>query len=258
MRRCTVIAAVALLLLTVPASAQLVVIDPSNLAQVVLIAQRAQQVYEQVRAEYELVTRMARGLGDLRAYRIPGIAMSALDAARFEFGRPWIEGMNAGDARGGAYFATVVPLQRPDNALDRLSAPARRAFENRYATVEISDSVAMMGAHQVALLRNYHGLLQQAVESLQADVLNGSPDYHQLTAVLDKISAGELLARRQDMAANQLLSHALEQLLARNKRERDTEADTINMQLTSWREGRAVNDAFAAGVGDALRTWRQP
>jgi hypothetical protein len=252
------VVAIVVVLLTVPASAQLVVVDPSNLAQVVLIARRAQQVYEQVRAEYELVTRMARGLGDLRAYRIPGIAMTALDATGREFGRPWIEGMNGGDARGGAYLATVLPLQRPDIGLDRLNAAGRRAFENRYATVEISDSVAMMGAHQVALLRNYHAKLQQAVDSLQADALSGSPDYHQMTAVLDKISAGELLARRQDMAANQLLSHALEQLLARNKRERDTEADTINMQLTSWWKGRVVNEAFVAGAGDALRTWRQP
>ena len=57
-----------------------------------------------------------------------------------------------------------------------------------------------------------------------------------MTAILDKIAAGELLGRRQDMAANQLLSHALEQLLARSKRQRDTEAATINMQLTTWRE----------------------
>ena len=60
------------------------------------------------------------------------------------------------------------------------------------------------------------------------------------------------------MAANQLLSHALEQLLARSKRQRDTEAATLNMQLTTWREAEAANRAFAAGTGDALRTWRQP
>jgi len=25
-----------------------------------------------------------------------------------------------------------------------------------------------------------------------------------------------------------------------------------------WRDGRAANEAFVAGTGDALRTWRQP
>jgi uncharacterized protein YacL (UPF0231 family) len=36
----------------------------------------------------------------------------------------------------------------------------------------------------------------------------------------------------------------LEQLLVRSKRQRDTEAATINMQLTSWRDGAAANAAI--------------
>jgi len=55
-----------------------------------------------------------------------------------------------------------------------------------------------------------------------------------------------------------LLSHALEQLLARSKRLRDNEASAINMQLVTWRDGDAANQAFRNGMGDALRTWRQP
>ena len=79
-----------------------------------------------------------------------------------------------------------------------------------------------------------------------------------MTAILDKIAAGELLGRRQDMTANQLLSHTLEQLLARSKRLRDNEAAAINMQLVTWRDGDVANQAFRNGMGDALRTWRQP
>jgi hypothetical protein len=232
-------------LLAVPASAQLVVIDPGNLVQTVLIAQRVQQAYVQLRAEYDLIVQMARGLGGLDAYRIPPIALTYHDPSRWAFGRPWIQGLNTGDARGTAYQATIVPMQPPSERLSRLSAAARRLFENQYATVEISDSVAMMGAHQVALIRDYHNRLQDAVQRLQDDVLNPSPPYHEMTAVLDKISAGELLARRQDMASNQLLSHALEQLLARNKRERDTEAVTLNMQLTTWRDASTLETAVA-------------
>jgi conjugal transfer/entry exclusion protein len=257
MRRLALIAVVTAAL-TVPASAQLVVIDPANLVQTVLIAQRAQQVYEQLQNEYVLIQRMAQRLGDLNAYHIPPIAVTRHDSARWAFGRPWIDGLNSGDARGTAYLATALPLLRPDVHLTQLDTDARRMFERRYATVEISDSVAMLGGHQVALMRGYHDRLQEAVEHLQDDVLNGSTNFHQLTAVLDKVAAGELLARRQDMAANQLLSHALEQLLARNKRERDTEAATINMQLTTWRDAPGANVAFVRGTGDALRTWRQP
>ena len=32
----------------------------------------------------------------------------------------------------------------------------------------------------------------------------------------------------------------------------------MNMQLTAWRERAAANQAFVAGAGDALGTWRQP
>jgi hypothetical protein len=32
----------------------------------------------------------------------------------------------------------------------------------------------------------------------------------------------------------------------------------MNMQLVTWRDGRAANEAFVAGSGHALRTWRQP
>jgi hypothetical protein len=60
------------------------------------------------------------------------------------------------------------------------------------------------------------------------------------------------------MATNQLLAHALEQLLARAKRQRDTEAASINMQVTTWLDASAANTALVRGTGDALRRWRQP
>jgi hypothetical protein len=81
---------------------------------------------------------------------------------------------------------------------------------------------------------------------------------HQLTAILDKVAAGELLGRRQDTASNQLLSHALEQLLAQSKRRRDTEAATMNMRLVAMQRGRDVSRSYIEGSADALRSWRQP
>ncbi len=252
---------VSLVLLTVtamPVYAQIAVIDPTNLAQVVLIARRTQQQLDELQAQYRTILRMAQGLGNMETYRVPTIPITRHDPSRWEYGRPWIQGLNSGDPTGAAYWATTVPLQRPDAGLSRLTPAARRAFERQYATIEITDSVAQMGGHQVALVRGYHSQLQQAVQALESDVLNGLPRFHEMTAILDKVAAGELLARRQDMAANQLLSHALEQLLARSKRLRDTEATTVNMELVRWRDGRGANNAFVAGAGDALRTWRQP
>jgi hypothetical protein len=255
------LSAIALVLLAAaarPASAQLPVIDRANLYQTVLIAERTWQQYDELRREYETVLRMSRGLGSLEGYRLPTIPIARHDASRWEYGRPWIQALNSGDPAGAAYLATALPLLRPSTTPARLSAAARRALERQYATIEITDSVAMMGGHQVARARGYHSRLQNAVQALEGDVLNGLLRYHEMTAILDKIAAGELLARRQDMASNQLLSHTLEQLLARSKRARDTEAGAMNMQLVTWRDGRASNEAFVAGTGEAIRTWRQP
>lgn len=237
--------------------AQLVVIDPGNLVQTILIAIRTEQQYQQLVSQLLTLRRMAQGLAGLAQYRIPAVEVRGLDPSRWEFGRPWIQGMTSGDPGGELYLASALPLEPATAVLAQVPAAARTAFEHRYATVEITDSVAMLGGHQTAILRNYGSRIQSALQSLERDVLTNQAGYHDVTAILDKIAAGELLGRRQDMAANQLLSHVLEQFLARSKRQRDTEAETLNMQLVTWRDGQAVNDAFVAGTGDALRTWRQ-
>ena len=258
MLRRVLVLVTALCMLSAPAHAQFVVIDPANLVQTTLIAYRVQQHYTELRAQYLTVLRMAQRLGSLDRFRTPPIALTSHDPSRWDFGRPWIQALNSGDPTGSAYFSTALPLLRPTTTPPTLSAAARQMLQRQYATVEITDSVATMGGHQVALARGFHSQLQNAVDALQNDVLNPGSQYHEMTAILDKIAAGELLGRRQDMLSNQLLSHALEQLLARGKRLRDTEAATINMQLVTWRDARAANEAFAAGMGDALRIWRQP
>jgi len=244
--------------LATPAQAQLTVFDPSNFAQAVLIAQRSQRQFEELLAQYRTILRMAQGLANLTPYRIPSITATRHDVARWQYGRAWLQGLNSGDATGAAYLTTTLPLDRPSVLPGRLTAAARQTLERQYATIEITDSAAMMGGHQVGVLRGYHGQLQRAVQDLEGDILNRSESYHQMTAILDKVAAAELLGRRQDMATNQLLSHALEQMLARSKRLRDTEAAAMNMQLVTWRDGRAAADALVRGTGDALRTWRQP
>ena len=173
MSRRVLVFTIALCTLTVPARAQFVVIDPANLVQTTLIAYRLQQHYSELRAQYLTVLRMAQGLGDLNRYRIPAIPVSSHDPARWDFGRPWIQALNSGDPTGSAYLSTALPLLRPSATPPTLSAAARQMLQREYATIEITDSVAMMGGHQVALARGYSGQLQNAVASLESDVVNG-------------------------------------------------------------------------------------
>jgi hypothetical protein len=241
-----------------PAQAQWVVIDPGNLVQTILIADRTLREYETLLDQYETIVRMAKGLGPLDDYRVPAVPITSHGTGQWDYGRRWLQGLNSGDPTGEAYLKVARRLEPPGAALAQLPAPARQAIERAYATIEITDSVAQMGGHQVALIRGLSGSLQDAIEALEHDVVSTEPGYHEMTAILDKVAAGELVARRQDMAANQLLSHALEQLLARSKRQRDTEAATMNMRLVGLRDGRQASNALVRGTAEDLRAWRQP
>lgn len=252
-----VLAVILVAALALPARAQLVVVDPGNLTQAVLIAERTLREYETLWQQYQTILRMSQGLGRMDQYRIPTIGITGHDPSRWPYGAPWLQGLNSGDARGQLYRQTIRSLERPGTALEGLPPTARRAIENSYATIELTDSIAETGAHQVALVRGYSGRLQQATQALEADVMNPASRYHEMTAVLDKVAAAELLARRQDAATNQLMSHALEQLLARSKRMRDTEAATMNMRLLGMRNGRAAGDSLVRGAANDLRNWRQ-
>jgi hypothetical protein len=252
------IAALITLVSAQPLHAQLLVIDIANLIQTILIAERTLHEFNTLVSQYEIIQRMAKGLGSLDSYRIPTIGITSHDAARWEYGRPWLQGLNSGDADGAAYLRVARQLERPAGAFTALPAAARQAIERAYATIEITDSVAQLGGHQVALIRGYSGQLQNAISALEADVVSTALGYHETTAILDKIAAGQLLARRQDLAANQLLSHTLEQLLVRSKRQRDSEAAAMNMRVMGLRDGRAAARSVLRDAATDLRTWRQP
>jgi conjugal transfer/entry exclusion protein len=247
-----------LTMIAVPAHSQLVVIDPGNLEQTSLIAERTLRAYQNLVAQYETLLRMAQALGNMDRYRVSSVSISRHDPSRWTYGAPWLQGLNSGDLRGELYRQTTRPLASPGGIIERLPTTARKALEHAYATVEITDAVAEIAGNQVAQVRGYSGGLQSAIQALETDVVNPSSRYHELTSELDKIAAGALLARRQDTATNQLLSHVLEQLLARGKRARDTEAATMNMRLANLRDGRLVGASLIAGAASDLRTWRQP
>ena len=258
-KRLIVLATVAVGLTANPAHAQLIVNDIANTAQAIELVQRTIREYQTLVDQYQTIVRMSQTLPNMGRYRTVPIAFSAHDPSRWAYGAPWLTALNSGDARGDLYAQIARTMQRPSAAtLARLPPKARRAIEDAYATIEITDSIAQRGAHQVALVRGYGGRLQSVVQVLENDILSPVSAFHQLTAILDKVAAGELVGRRQDTASNQLLSHALEQLLVQAKRRRDTEVATMNMRLVAMQRGRDVGRSYIEGSADALRTWRQP
>ncbi len=174
------------------------------------------------------------------------------------FAKDYHAALNYGDAGGNAYLGVTVPLLDASVTLDEdVSVTALRDFTARLATINVADATAIAATNDTGHVR-YNGRRElQAISELEADVLDPSQE-QSATAVLEKLSGAALIGTRQRQARVELLVGIVEQLLVDSKRARDTEASAMNMQLTTWRSGRAVNDAFAAGTGDALRTWRQP
>src|SRR2546425_2549849 len=140
-------------LLTAPAHAQFVVHDPGNLHQAILIAERTLREYHELLAQYQTIVRMSRGLGTMDGYRVPTIPTASHDVGRWAYARPWLQGLNTGDPMGAAYSQTIRTLERPLGELGSLPPGARRAVENAYATIEITDAVVQAGGHQLGLIR---------------------------------------------------------------------------------------------------------
>src|SRR5262249_8806950 len=122
-------AATLFLVTAAPAQAQIVVVDPGNLVQTVLIAERTLREFDTLFAQYQTILRMAQGLGGLDRYRTPPIAFTSHDLARWPYGAPWLQALNSGDARGTLYLLAARHLERPRGVLNTLPPDARRAIE---------------------------------------------------------------------------------------------------------------------------------
>jgi hypothetical protein len=174
------------------------------------------------------------------------------------FARDYHAALTYGDASGNAYRGVAVPLVNVASVTgEDLDLAALNGFAARLATINVADAVAISATNDTGRVR-YNGRQElAAIGRLESDVIDLSKEQG-ATAVLEKLSGATLIAARQRQARAQLLVGIVEQLLVDSKRERDTEASVMNMQLATWRDGGAAGHAFVAGSGDALRTWRQP
>jgi hypothetical protein len=265
-RRAVLVGVALIALAAWPVRAQLVVTDPAVTLRNSISAAIQQLLVTTQRDQRTQIRRMARrltfftnldkyALMDTPEWRIHEF----LDASAVLFAREYHAALNYGDQRGTAYLGVTDPLLSVDDegVMGSLSPAAWRAFSARLATVNVADAATISATNDDGVLR-YNGRREQAaIEALEAQVIDPSQD-QSTTAVLDKLSGAALIGVRQRQARTQFLAGIVEQLLVETKRARDTDAATINMQLTTWRDARSANEAFVTGTGDALRMWRQP
>jgi hypothetical protein len=247
-----------------PAFAQMVVVfDPAVTLRnsiTATIQQLLSSAQSDQRQQIERMARRIRALTDAGKYAFdetPEWRIHDFLTDAVLFAHNYHAALNYGDGAGFAYNGIVERLVALDSETAPVSVAAWTTLETRLATIDAADAVAIAATNDAGLLR-YNGRREQAaIEALQADVIDASEE-QSTTAVLEKINGAALIAARQRQARMAFISGIVEQLLIDTKRARDTDTTALNMQLTTWREAAAVNAAFASGMGDALRAWRQP
>ena len=242
------------------ASAQLVVYDAATKTRNSITAALSQYLYELQREQHDKLRKMADRLSvltDLRKYALEDVPRWRTHGGNLAFAQSFLNALISGDPDGAAYLSLTHALERPTR-LDQLPSAARRSVVSRLATVDLADAAAIAATHYTGQLRLYGRKSElPAINALESDVIN-SASQQSTAAVLDKISGASLIGARQRQARIQLLTGVLEQLLVDSKRARDTDTAALDMQIVTWRDRRAADEAFVVGSGDALRTWRQP
>ena len=260
-RTLTLIVVGAVFLEVQPASAQLVVNDPTTTARNAVTAVLKSQVLQTLRRERDRLREMSRRLSrytSLDKYRLEDPPRWRTHGGDFLFTQPYNDALIFGDPTGAAYLSLSRALDNAGNLLDRLGPEARRAVLAQLATIDAAAASAITGTHQTGQLR-FSGRKQElpAIDALEAHVVDPS-DEQSMTAILDKISGAALVGARQKEARLQLLTAIAEQLVVENKRTRDAEAAAMNMSVGRLRDGRNANTGLVAGAAADLRSWRQP
>jgi hypothetical protein len=250
------------------ARAQWVITDPAVTLRDAVIAVVKHQLLDTLTQEADRFQRMATRLSastNLDKYAltdddIPMWRIHLFQGEQFVYANPYNAALNYGDGRGSAFEQVARPRQDPGpelTSLAELAPDADAAIVAGLATLDAADSTLIAGTDQTGQLR-YNGRRElAAIDALEGDALDPSAA-QSATAVLDKISGAGLIRARQQQARLQFLAAIVEQLLVDNKRTRDTEAATMNMQLERLRWGTAANASLVAGAAADLRAWRQP
>lgn len=256
----------ALVVASVAARAQFVVLDPLALVQNTAIAALRRQISELLNQQVAKLQDMARRLSaftDLQRYATHDTPEWRIHLFQFEqylFANGFNAALNYGD-RSGAGFSEVARARvEPGVELEALAGvdpTALATIQAQLATLDLADSTIVIGTDQTGQLRYNGRKEQEAIDALEADGINASTG-QSTAAVLDKMSGASLIRARQQQARLQFISAVIEQLVVDNKRSRDTEAAAMNMRLGALRDGRAAGHALLAGAADDLRTWRQP
>jgi hypothetical protein len=241
------------------------VFDPSVYAEAVTEVTKLIQQYNQLVQTYQMITNqynqmlwMAKTLpGNLARFRtIP--TPWFLSGATNTYGTTggWITAINSGAGVLTGYQGATERLMPYGAALGNVPADQLDRLQKHYATIELTDGANQDGMETIGTLRGYAPQVEAAIQSLENDSLDSSPDYNTEIAVLNKINAATVIALRNGQDTNKLLTALAEHQLIEAKRQRDAEVKAINTHIELVGQGQSVLSGQSSNWTGAMLGYR--
>jgi type IV secretion system protein TrbJ len=244
-----------------------IVFDPTSYGELVnQLVQMEQeyvqlvQTYQTIQNQYNQMLFMAQQvpvnmIARYRAMSTPWVNSSSTNI--YGTTGAWTSGINTGMGVPGGYSAATVALGTYGAGLGNIPADQLDRLKTGYATVELTDGANLSGIATLGTLRANAPAAEIAIQNLENDSLSSDPNMNTEMAVLNKISAANVIGLRNGQDTNKLLAALAEQQIIDAKRRRDAEAEAINEHSVFMSQGQAVL-ASQSDASAAMLAWRMP
>ena len=174
----------------------------------------------------------------------------------------FMDALNGGRSTGRGYAAVararVAVGDGPAPSSARKTSRRRTRSASALATIDIAASAIVAGTDQTGRIRGNRHNEVDLIQALEDDVTDPSDRAECDGRRWTRSVRPALIRARQQETRVELLTALTEQLLVDSKRDRDTEAAAMNMQLGRLTRGRAVAGESAGGLGGGLPDVAQP
>jgi hypothetical protein len=218
------------------------------------------QTYQTIQSQYHQMLFMAQQVpvdmvARYRALATPWFSSSATNTYGTTLG--WTSGINNGTGVPDGYSAAITTLGTYGAGLANIPPDQLDRVKTGYATVELTDGANLSGMTTLGNLRANAPAVEATIQNLENDSLSSNPNMNSEVALLNKISAANVVGLRNGQDTNKLLAALAEQQIIDAKRRRDAEAEAINEHIVFMSQGQAVL-ASPSDASSAMLAWRMP
>lgn len=242
------------------------VIDLAAIAKLVSEIAVLQQQFNQLVTTYNKITQQynqmvyqAQNLRNLGRFRLTASPWTGTLAGNvYGTTAAWITAINSGAASATAWNNTVLHAPAYGAAMNNIPASQQGRVKTDFGTLELQDgagtaTLGLLGGVRLNGARN-----DAVLNSLESEILNESPDDQTEAALLDKISAGQMVSVRNQSDTNKLLVAQAELQLVNLKEKRDAAAAALQNEIAFRTTGIDTLRSQHAGFNDAMMSFRMP